>query len=331
MKPMKSFLWKTLGILLSLALVFSFSPAVMAADDYPTKPVRMIVPFPPGGSNDIVGRMVAAKLTDRLGQQVIVENISGAGGSVGTERASKAAPDGYTLAIISAAYAINTSLYKLPYDPYKDFSPVSLLGKGPNVLVVKAGSPVKSVKDLIAMIKAKPGELTCGGAGVGSFQHMGAELFKHMTGANYMIVQYKGGGPSITDLLGGHLYFTLPSLAMVTSHINSGKLIALGTGGSKRYSLMPDVPTIAEAGVPGYDSTNWWGIQAPAGTPRPIIERLNKELKVILSQDETKQMFLKQGAEAEWMGVDEFVSYIKAETEKWAKVVKAAGIKVEKK
>ncbi|MEW6673055.1 MAG: tripartite tricarboxylate transporter substrate binding protein [Thermodesulfobacteriota bacterium] len=329
MKHTKPFLHKAFGIMLTFFFIIALSTAGMAADAYPSKPVRLIVPFPPGGSNDIVGRLIGAKLSERLGQQVVVENHGGAGGSLGSELAAKSTPDGYTLLIVSAAFAINTSLYKLPYDPYKDFAPVSLLGKGPNVLAVHPSVPAKSVKELLALAKAKPGQLICAAAGVGSFQHMGTELFKAMAGIDFMIVQFKGGGPSMTDLLGGHSNFALGSLIQFIPHFKSGKLIALGTGGSKRSSILPDVPTIAEAGVPGYESSNWWGILAPAGTPQPIINRLNKEIAVILDQDETKKMFEQQGADAESMSPGEFESYIKTETEKWGKVVKAANIKVE--
>ena len=330
MKHRKSFMWKACGVLLSFFLLVTLSTAGMAADPYPNKPVRLIVPFPPGGSNDIVGRLMAAKLTDRLGQQVVVENHGGAGGSIGSELAAKSAPDGYTLLIVSAAFAINTSLYKLPYDPEKDFTPVSLLGKGPNVLAVHPSVPANSVKELIALAKAKPGELICASAGVGSFQHMGTELFKATAGIDFMIVQFKGGGPSMTDLLGGHSNFALGSLIQFLPHFKSGKLKALGVGGSKRSSILPDVPTIDEAGATGYESNNWWGILAPAGTPQPIVDRLNKEIATILDQDETIKMFEKQGAGAESMSPDVFDAYIKSETKKWAKVVKAAGINMKK-
>lgn len=330
MKHKQSIPWKIFGILLSFSLVISLSTAGMAAAPYPNKPVRFIVPFPPGGSNDIVGRLIAAKLSERLGQQVVVENHGGAGGSLGSEIAAKSAPDGYTLLIVSAAFAINTSLYKLPYDPEKDFVPVSLLGKGPNVLAVHPSVPANSVKELVALAKAKPGELICSAAGVGSFQHLGTELFKYTAGIDFMIVQFKGGGPSMVDLIGGHSNFALGSLIQFLPHFQSGKLKALGTGGSKRSSILPSVPTIAEAGVPGYESNNWWGILAPAGTPQPIVDRLNKELATILDQDETKKMFEKQGADVESMTPREFDAYIKAETEKWGRVVKAAKIKVEK-
>jgi tripartite-type tricarboxylate transporter receptor subunit TctC len=327
MKRMNSFLWKIVGVLLSFSLVIALSTAGMAADPYPNKPVRIIVPFAPGGSNDIVGRLIAAKLTERLGQQVVVENHGGAGGTLGSEMASKAAPDGYTLLIVSAAHAINASVYNLPYDSEKDFTPVSLLGKGPNLLAVHPSVPANSVKELIALAKAKPGELICAAAGVGSFQHLASELFKTLAGIDIMMVQFKGGGPSMIDVMGGHSDMLLGSLIQILPHVKSGKLKALGLGGTKRNPVLPDVPTIAEAGVPGYEAYNSWGILAPAGTPQPIVDRVNKELTVILAQDETKKMFEKQGAEAESMRPDEFAAFIKAQTAKWAKVVKAAGIK----
>jgi len=327
MKRIKSPLYKTLGVLLSLSLVIALSTACLAADPYPSKPVRLIVPFAPGGSNDIVGRLIADKLTQRLGQQVIVENHGGAGGTLGTEMASKAAPDGYTLLIVSAAHAINASVYNLPYDPEKDFTPVSLLGKGPNLLAVYPGVKANSVKELIALAKAKPGELICAAAGVGSFQHLASESFKTLAGIDIMMVQFKGGGPAMIDVMGGHSDMVLGSLIQIIPHIKSGKLKPLGVGGTKRSPILPDIPTIAEAGVPGYEAYNSWGILAPAGTPQPIVERLNKEISIILAQDEIKKMFEKQGAEAESMRPAEFGEFIKEQTAKWAKVVKAAGVK----
>jgi tripartite-type tricarboxylate transporter receptor subunit TctC len=270
---------------------------------------------------------MAAKLTDRLGQQVFVENHPGAGGSLGTEMASKAEPDGYTLLIVSAAHAINSSVYNLPYDPEKDFAAVSLLGKGPNLLAVHPSVPANSVKELIALAKAKPGGLICASAGVGSFQHLASELFKTLAGIDIMMVQFKGGGPAMTDVMGGHSNMLLGSLIQILPHIKSGKLKALGLGGTKRNPALPDVPTIAEAGVPGYEAYNSWGILVPAGTPQPIIDRLNKEIAVILGQEETQKMFEKQGAAAESMRPDEFAEFIKEQTAKWAKVVKAAGVK----
>jgi len=300
-----------------------------AAQSYPTKTVRLIIPFPPGGSNDIVGRFIATKLTERLGKQVVVDNRGGAGGVIGTEAAAKSEPDGYTLLIISSAYAINTSLYKLSYDPVKAFAPIAKLGTGPNVLAVYPGVPVNSVKELIALAKEKPGQLNFASAGVGSFQHLGSELFKSLTGADIGIVQFKGGGPAMIDVIGGHTQAALGSLIQFMPHIKSGKVKALGTGGAKRSVSLPDVPTIAEAGVAGYEANNWWGVLAPAGTPRPIIDRLYKEISAILSSPETQKLFGDQGAEVDKMTPTEFGPYIVAETAKWGKVIKEANIKAE--
>ncbi len=314
-------------ILVSVAATLCSGAA--AGQTYPVKPVRLIIPFPPGGSNDIVGRLMASKLTERLGQQVIADNRGGAGGVIGTEAAAKSEPDGHTLLLVSSAFAINTSLYKLPYDPSKAFTPVAKLGTGPNVLTVHPSVPVNSVKDLIALAKEKPGTLNLAAAGVGSFQHLGTELFKMLAGIDVVIVQFKGGGPAMIDLIGGHTQASLGSLIQFMPHIKSGKLKALGTGGSKRSVVLPNVPTIAEAGVPGYEANNWWGIVAPAGTPPSIVNRLHKELSAILGSAETQKRFLDQGAEVDELGPAEFGPYIAAETAKWARVVKEGNIKAE--
>ena len=313
----------------TLVSVSALCAGLAAAQSYPGKPVRLIIPFPPGGSNDIVGRFIATKLTERLGKQVVVDNRGGAGGVIGTEAAAKSESDGYTLLIISSAYAINTSLYKLPYDPGKAFTPIAKLGTGPNVFAIHPGVPVKSVKEFIALAKEKPGQLNFAAAGVGSFQHLGSELFKSMTGIDVGIVQFKGGGPAMIDVIGGHTHAALGSLIQFMPHIKSGKVKALGTGGAKRSVTLPDVPTISEAGVPGYEANNWWGVLAPAGTPRPIIDRLYKDISVILSSSETQKVFGDQGAEVDKLSPAEFGPYIVAETAKWGKVIKEANIKAE--
>jgi len=312
-----------------LACAVALCSGMAAAQSYPSKPVRLIIPFPPGGSNDIVGRFIATKLTERLGKQVVPDNRGGAGGVIGTEAAAKSDPDGHTLLVISSAYAINTSLYKLPYDPVKAFAPVAKLGTGPNVFAVHPGIPVNSVKEFIALAKEKPGQLNFASAGIGSFQHLGSELFKSMTGVDVGIVQFKGGGPAMIDVIGGHTHAALGSLIQFMPHIKSGKVKALGTGGAKRSVTLPDVPTIAEAGVAGYEANNWWGIIAPAGTPRPIIDRLNKEISAILSSAETQKVFGDQGAEVDKLSPAEFGPYIVTETAKWGKVIRAANIKAE--
>ncbi len=312
-----------------LVLMVALCSSMASAQTYPTKPIRLIIPFPPGGSNDIVGRLIGTQLSQRLGKQVVAENHGGAGGVLGTEIAAKSQPDGYTLLIISAAYAINPSLYKMPFDPVKAFVPVAKLGTGPNALAVFPGLPVNSVKDLIALAKEKPGKLTCAAAGTGSFQHLGSELFRLLAGIDIMMVQFKGGGPAMIDVMGGHTQFLLGSLIQIMPHINSGKLRALGTGGAKRSVALPNVPTIAEAGVPGYEGNNWWGVIAPAGIPKPIIDRLYKELSIILSSAGIQKQFLEQGAEVDQVGPAEFGEFIAAETAKWTRVVREGNIKPE--
>src|SRR6266508_1695866 len=312
-----------------LAPLLALFTAVAAAQSYPTKPVRLIIPFPPGGSNDVVGRMIAFQLAGRLGRQVVADNQGGAGGIIGTEAAAKAAPDGHTLLLISVAYAFGASMYKLPYDPATAFAPVALLGTGPVVLAVTAKLPVNSLKELIALAREKPGELNYASAGVGSFQHLASSLFKLQSGLDIVHVPFKGGGPAMADVVAGNTQIAIGSLIQTLPHIRSGRLKPLGVGSAARVPALPDVPTISEAGVPGYEATNWWGIVAPASTPRPVIERLHRELSVILASAETKKRFESEGGEAAQMTPEEFGRFISAETVKWAKVVKEARIKPE--
>jgi tripartite-type tricarboxylate transporter receptor subunit TctC len=317
-----SLLIKIAGLLLALT-------ASAVAQDYPSKPVRLIVPFPPGGSNDVVGRMIAQQLSDRLGKQVVVDNRGGAGGVLGSELAANAIPDGYTLLVISLAHAVSPWLYKLNYDPIKSFAPVSILASGPNVLVVHPDLPVHSVGELIKLAKQKPGELNYASAGIGSFQHMGGELFKLTAGVDIVHVPYKGGGPAMTDVLGGHTKIMFSSLVQTSGFVRNGQLRALGTGGSHRSSVLPDVPTITEAGLPGYEATNWWGIVAPAGTPPAIVEKLHNEISTVQNSEQTKKQFATEGAEIVQMGSAEFGTFIASEIKKWERVVKESGIKAE--
>jgi tripartite-type tricarboxylate transporter receptor subunit TctC len=296
------------------------------ADDYPNRPVRLIIPFPPGGSNDVVGRLVAQQLSTKLGQQVYVDNRAGAGGTIGTEACATAAPDGYTICVISIAHAVNPALYSLKYDPIKSFTPISIFATGPNVLVVNPSSPIRSVKDLLALAKQKPGELNYASAGVGSFQHLGAELFKLQAQVNIVHVPYKGGGPAMQDVIAGHVKIMFSSLVQTTPFIKSGQLIALGTGGAKRSPVLPDVPTIAEAGVPGYVADNWWGLAAPAGLPKPIIDRLYTATQEALKAPELQAQFEREGAATVQMSTVEFGEYIKTEITKWGRVVKEGNI-----
>jgi tripartite-type tricarboxylate transporter receptor subunit TctC len=306
-----------------LLLVLS---SVAVADDYPNRPIRLIVPFPPGGSNDVVGRIVANQLSAQLGQQVFVDNRGTAGGIIGTEFAAAAAPDGYTLLIVSVPYVVNPALHKLSYDPIKSFTPIVLLATGPNVLVVNPELPVKSVNELIALAKQKPGELNYASAGISTFTHLSGELFKLMAGVNIVHVPYRGGGPAIQDVLAGHVKIMFSSLIQTAPFIKSGKLRALGTSGTKRNPILPDVPTIAEAGVPGYAANNWWGILAPAGTPSAIVEKLHENAQAALKTPELQNEFAREGASTVKMSSAEFGEYIKSEIAKWGHVVKEGNI-----
>jgi tripartite-type tricarboxylate transporter receptor subunit TctC len=319
---------KLQSLLLQACLVLALATAA-AAQDYPTKPVRLIIPFPPGGSNDVVGRMIATHMGEHLGKQVVVDNRSGAGGVIGTEVAANAAPDGYTLLIISLAHAVNPWLYKLSYDPIKSFTPIGILASGPNVLAINPGLPVNSVKELVALAKQKPGELQYASAGVGSFQHLGGELFKLEAGVDMLHVPFKGGGPAMIDVIGGHTKLVFSSLVQTTPHIKSGKLKALATGGTKRNPVLPDVPTVAEAGVPTYEAVNWWGIVAPAGTPQPVIDKVHAALTAVQASPEVQKQFSSEGAEIVQMSPPQFGTFMENEMKKWERVVKEGKIRAE--
>lgn len=323
MPKLRSLLLQAAGLLIAL------TTTVAAQQDYPNRPVRLIIPFPPGGSNDVVGRLVAMHLSDKLGKQVVVDNRAGAGGVVGTELLTKAPPDGYTIGVISIAHAVNPWLYKLPYDPINGVAPVGIMATGTNVLVIHPSLPVRSVKELIALAKQKPGDLTYSSAGIGSFQHLGTELFKLEAGINLVHVPFRGGGPSMTSVLGGHNPIMMSSLVQTTGHIKSGKLIALATGGKERSPILPDVPTVSEAGVPGYEALNWWGIVAPAGTPAPIIAKLHAALTQVQDMPEVQKQFDLQGASVAKMPSADFGQFMIAEIKRWERVVKEAGIKAE--
>ncbi len=307
------------------------APASRAAEPeaYPSRPIRLVIPFPPGGSNDVVGRVVATQLGERLGRAVVVDNRGGAGGVIGTENVAKSAPDGYTLLFISTAFPASSALHKLSYDPLKAFVPVALIAAGPNVLAVNPGLPVNSVQELIALAKSKPGALNMASAGVGSFQHLGSELFRSMAGIDIVTVQYKGGGPAMTDVIAGNAQIIVGSLVQTLPQIRAGRLKALGVGGPKRSPTLPEVPTISEAGVPGYEAINWWGIVAPAGTPQPIVARLNAEITALQQTPELQKRFQAEAVEAVRMEPAEFGRFIEAEGVKWGRVIKAAGIKSE--
>lgn len=300
------------------------------AQSYPTRPIRMIVAYPPGGGTDIVGRMIAQKLSENLGQTVVVDNRGGATGNIGTELAARATPDGYTLLMGNVApNAINVSLFKkLPYDPVKDFAPVSLAAVTPNILVVQPSLPVKTVKDLIALAKSKPGTLNFPSAGIGSSSHLAGEMLKTMAGIDMVHVPYKGGGPALIALLSGQVQIMFATLPAAMPHVKSGKLRPVAVTTSRRSQALPELPTIAESGVPGYEAATWYGLLAPAGTPKAIVGRLHAEIVKILATD-TRQLLMAQGFEPAGSSPSEFASYIKTEIVKWAKVIKDAGIRPE--
>ncbi len=315
-------LLKAAGFLLALS-------TIAAAQDYPTKPVRVIIPFPPGGINDTVGRLVATHLSTRLGKQFVVDNRGGAGGTVGTELTVNAPKDGYTLLVISLAHAVNPWLYKLPYDPIKAFAPIAIVASAPNVITVHPSLPVHSVKELIALAKEKPGQVQYASAGVGSFMHLGGELFKLSAGINLLHVPFRGAGPAMIDILGGHTKVAFATTLTAPPYVRDGKLRALGIGAATRSPALPDVPTVAEAGVPGYEVANWVGIVAPAGTPQAIVDKLHQEISAIQNSPEVKQQFASEGADVVRMSSAEFGTYMTTEMAKWERVVKDGGIKAE--
>ncbi len=296
----------------------------------PTKPVRVIVPFPPGGSNDIVGRIVANDMSPMLGQQVVIDNRGGAGGIIGTEIAANSLADGHTLLIASVAFAYNPSIYKaqVRFDPEKSFTPIALIGTGPSALTVSPKMPAKSTKELIDMAKAKPGSLTYATAGIGSFQHLSTELFRLQAGISLIHVPFKGGGPAMVDVIAGNTLITMGSLLQLVPHVQGNRLRLLAVGSAKRNIAFPNTPTVAET-VPGYEANNWWGILAPAGLPPAIVRTLEAAVKKVVEVPEMQKKFESQGAEVAYMNAATYGKFIKAETTKWSKVVSDAGIKAE--
>jgi len=276
---------------LLLAMFLSLGAAFAHAQAYPAKPVRLIIPFPPGGSNDVVGRVIAAQLGERLGQGVVVDNRAGGGGTIGINAAAKSPADGYTLLFVSVGYPVSIALGAMPGESLQWFAPVAAVGTGPSLLVVPTSLQVNSVQDLIALAKKRPGELNAGSAGVGSFQHLATELFRLTTGIDIVIIQYKGGGPALTDTIGGQVHMNIGSAVQNVPQVRAGKLRALGVGGPHRLAALPDVPTFAEAGVPGAEATNWWGIVAPAGAPQAVLQRLASDITAILDSRRRRSAF----------------------------------------
>ena len=313
-----------------LALPLSLG-AMVHAQNYPARPLRLIVPTAPGGGTDFTGRLVAAKLSEAMGQQVVVENRGGGGGSVGADNAAKATADGYTLLLGSiATHAVNPALYKkLPYDHLKDFAPVSLIGTVPNALVVHPSVPVKSMQEFITYAKANPGKINYGSSGVGSPPHLSMELLRSITGINLVHVPYKGAGPALADLLGGQVQAMCTSLAGLINFVKSGRVRALGVTTAKRNPQLPDVPTIVESGVPGYEVTIWYAVFAPVATPKAIVDKLNAEMVKALNSSEMKERMALQGMDPAPSTPAELTAFVKAESAKWAKVAKDSGATAE--
>ena len=316
---------------LALAVVMVCIAPGAFAQVYPNHAIRLVVPFPAGGTTDILARAAAQKLTESLGQPVVVDNRPGAGGNIGADVVAKSAPDGYTLLMGTVGtHAINPSLYtKMPYDHVKDFVPVVLVAGVPNVLVVNPSVPVNSVADLIKLAKSKPGAINFASSGSGTSIHLSGELFKTMAGVDMTHVPYKGSAPALTDLIGGQVQVMFDNLPSALPQIKGGKLRAIAVTSLKRAPVLPDVPTIAESGLPGFEASSWFGVLAPAGTPAPVVARLNAEVNKWLQSPEAREQLLAQGAVAAGGTPEQFAAHIRAETEKWAKVVKASGAKVD--
>jgi tripartite-type tricarboxylate transporter receptor subunit TctC len=313
------------------AALFALPAAVDAAQSYPVRPVRLVITYPPGGTTDFVGRPVAQKLSELLGQPVVVDNRGGAGGVLGTVIVAQAPPDGYTLLLgTSAGMLINPLLHaKLPYDAFRDFAPVSRTNINPQALVANAALPANSVKELIAHAKAHPGKLNVASSGVGTPNHLGAEMLKHLARIDIVHVPYKGGGPAMTDLIAGQVQLQFSSIPTVLAHVKAGRVKMLAIGSAKRSPAIPDVPTIAESGVPGYEYTTWYGIFAPHGTPAATIALLNSAVVKAVASPEVSQRLIPQGAEPAPSSPDELSRYMKEESARWSKVIKAANIRAE--
>ena len=304
------------------------APAV-AAENYPVRPIRLIVPFVPGGGTDMVARVIAPKLSERLGTSVVVDNRGGAGSIIGTGIVAKATPDGYTLLVCDTAYTIQPVLQKLEYDPIRSFSLVASLVTGDSMLVSPANLPVKTLRDFIALAKQKPGQLVAGTAGPGSSGHMALELFRVMAGINLIMAHYKGAGAATIDLLGGTVHVSNVTIQAAVPHIKAGRIKALGVSGLTRSAVVPDVPTVSEAGVPGYQSKGWRGMMGPAGMPPAVTARLTREVKAILTSDAVRTHFLNNAMEIDYRDPQEFAAFITSEIKRWSGVVQKANISLQ--
>jgi tripartite-type tricarboxylate transporter receptor subunit TctC len=313
--------------LLLILCAMAHTGAALAADRYPTRPIRIVVTYVPGGNTDNVARLVSPHLTEQLGQPVVIDNRGGAGGVVGTEIAARAAPDGYTMLFgTSAGLSINPQLSKLPYDPERDFAPVSLLVVIPQLMMAHPGLPAKSVGEFLKLARSQPGKINYASVGVGSPNHLAMELLKSMTGIDIVHVPYKGSAPAVIDLLGGSVSVLFSSIPVMLPHARSGKLRALAVGSAKRSPAAPEIPTVAESGVSGFEYVVWYGLFLPARTPRPIVVRLNDAVVKSLRSPQLEQQLRGQGADPQPSTPEEVVAFMKTERARWARVVKATGL-----
>jgi tripartite-type tricarboxylate transporter receptor subunit TctC len=304
-------------------------PVLAHAQSYPTRPVRLIVPFAPGGTSDLVGRLVGAKIGEGVGQTVVVDNRAGAGATIGTHLAASAPADGYTILVAHIGLAINETLYaKLPYDAVKNFTPIARIGSTPNAVVVKNALPVKTMQDFVALAKKEPGKLDYGSGGVGSTGHLSVALLEHVAGIKFNHVPFKGGGPSVTATAAGQVHFAIPALPTAAPHVKAGRIRLVAVTSAKRTPSMPDVPTVAESGVPEYTFDSWFAIFAPAGTPAPIIARLNEVIVKALGTPELGEQLTRAGLDPEPSTPEEMARILRADVAKWAKIIKSAGIPV---
>ncbi|HPA89442.1 MAG TPA: tripartite tricarboxylate transporter substrate binding protein [Quisquiliibacterium sp.] len=333
----RSILFRSLAVLATAAATALIAPAPasaqapQAAADFPSRPLRIIVPFAPGGATDVLARMVGQKLTDAWGQQVIVENRPGAGGNIGAEAGARAAADGYTLTLAAAGFmAVNPSLYaKLPYDSVKDFAPVSLLVKAPLLLVANSTLQARNVRELIDFARANPGKLNIGNGGTGTAQHLGGEFFTSAAGISAVHIPYKGSAPATNDLLAGVFHAQFDNMVTLIPHVKSGKLRPLAVSSAKRVPILPDVPTIAESGLPGFETGTWYGVIAPAATPAPIVDKLNREINRILTLPDVAEKLNGMGLQAAAMSPAQFSDFLRSEIANYARIIKAANIKLD--
>jgi tripartite-type tricarboxylate transporter receptor subunit TctC len=320
----------TLKHAMAAAVVLLALPAAAPAQQFPAKPIRIVSPFAAGGGNDVICRAIAQKLTENMKQQVIVDTRAGANGIVGTEVAARSAPDGYTIVLVPSGHAVNVSLYrKLPYDAIRDFTPISLAGTSPLVLVVHPAIPVKNVKELVALAKARPGQLTYSTAGVGSSGHLAGALFDTLTGTKMVHVPYKGNSLALTDLIGGQVSLNFATSASVMPHVRSGRLRGLAITGATRSPALPDLPTVAESGVPGYEASLWYGFLGPARLAPDIVQRLNAEIVAALKVPEVRDRLAAEGVDARSTTPDELAQLIASDVKRWGRIIERTGVRLE--